>query len=97
MSRIQVDNIFDKEGTGAPSLPSGAVVTGVTTSTTFDGNVTGNVTGNITGDLTGNVTGNVTGNTSGTAGGLSGTPNITVGTVTSSELDGYVVLDTSLF
>ena len=38
MSRIQVDNIFDKEGTGAPSLPSGAVVTGVTTSTTFDGN-----------------------------------------------------------
>ena len=101
MSRIQVDNIFDKEGTGAPSLPAGAVVTGVTTSTTFDGNVTGNVTGNITGDitgdLTGNVTGNVTGNTSGTAGGLSGTPNITVGTVTSSELDGYVVLDTSLF
>ena len=89
MSRIQVDNIFDKEGTGAPSLPAGAVVTGVTTSTTFDGNVTGNVTGNITG--------NVTGNTSGTAGGLSGTPDITVGTVTSSELDGYVVLDTSLF
>ena len=38
MSRIQVDNIFDKEGNGAPSLPAGAVVTGVTTSTTFDGN-----------------------------------------------------------
>ena len=97
MSRIQVDNIFDKEGTGAPSLPAGAVVTGVTTSTTFDGNVTGNVTGNITGDITGDLTGNVTGNTSGTAGGLSGTPDITVGTVTSSELDGYVMLDTSLF
>ena len=55
MSRIQVDNIFDKEGSGAPSLPAGAVVTGVTTSTTFDGNLTGNVTGNITGDVTGDV------------------------------------------
>jgi hypothetical protein len=41
MSRIQVDNIFDKEGNGAPSLPAGAVVTGVTTSTSFDGNLTG--------------------------------------------------------
>ena len=49
MSRIQVDNIFNKEGTGAPTLPSGAVVTGVTTSTTFDGDLTGNVTGNVTG------------------------------------------------
>lgn len=45
MSRIQVDNIFNKEGTGAPTFPSGAVVTGVTTSTTFDGDLTGNVTG----------------------------------------------------
>ena len=57
------------------------------------GNITGDLTGNVTGDLTGNVTGNI----SGTAGGLSGTPDITVGTVTSSELDGYVMLDTSLF
>ena len=46
MSRIQVDNIFNKEGTGGtPTFPSGAVVTGVTTSTTFDGDLTGNVTG----------------------------------------------------
>lgn len=37
MSRIQVDNIFNKEGTGAPTLPSGAVVTGVCTATSFDG------------------------------------------------------------
>lgn len=37
MSRIHVDNIYDKEGVGAPTLPSGAVVTGVTTSTSFDG------------------------------------------------------------
>ncbi len=41
------------------------------------------------GDVTGDVTGNATG--------LSGSPDITVGIVTSSELDGYVMLDTSLF
>ena len=65
---------------------------GVITATSFDGNVTGDVTGNVTGNLTGNVTGNVTGNltgdvtgnTSGTAGGLTGTPNITVGSVTAT-------------
>ena len=37
-----------------------------------------------TGNLTGNVTGNVTG-TATTATGLSGTPNITVGTVTGTD------------
>ena len=40
MSRIQVDNIFDKEGAGAPTFPAGSVVTGVSTATTFDGNAT---------------------------------------------------------
>ena len=40
MSRIQVDNIFDKEGVGAPTFPAGSVVTGVSTATTFDGNAT---------------------------------------------------------
>ena len=39
MSRIQVDNIFDKEGAGAPTFPAGSVVTGVSTATTFDGNL----------------------------------------------------------
>ena len=33
MSRIQVDNIFDKEGAGAPTFPAGVVVTGVSTAT----------------------------------------------------------------
>ena len=41
MSRIQVDNIFDKEGAGAPTFPAGVVVTGVSTATTFNGNLTG--------------------------------------------------------
>ena len=40
MSRIQVDDIYDKEGTGAPTLPVGVNVTGVATATTFNGNVT---------------------------------------------------------
>tara|TARA_A100001234_G_scaffold221561_1_gene238420 strand:- start:7797 stop:9200 length:1404 start_codon:yes stop_codon:yes gene_type:complete len=53
--------------------PGGVVINGIATATTFVGNVTGNLTGNVTG------------NTSGTAGGLTGTPNITVGSVTASS------------
>ena len=45
MSRIHVDDIYDKEGVGAPNLPVGVTITGVTTSTSFEGNLTGNVTG----------------------------------------------------
>ena len=43
-------------------------------------NITGITT--ATGGFVGDLTGDVTGNTSGTAGGLTGTPNITVGSVT---------------
>jgi len=53
----------------AQANPGGIVITGVATATTFVGNLTGNVTGN----------------TSGTAGGLTGTPNITVGSVSASS------------
>ena len=49
MSRIHVDDIYDKEGTGAPTLPVGVNVTGVATATTFDGALEGNVTGNVSG------------------------------------------------
>ena len=56
---------------------SGAVVTGVLTSTSFSGpltgNVTGNLTGNVTGDVTGNLTGNVTGNVTGNLTGTAST------------------------
>ena len=45
MSRIHVDDIYDKEGTGAPTLPVGVSITGVATATSFSGNLTGNVTG----------------------------------------------------
>lgn len=37
MSRIQVDDIYNKEGTGAPTFPVGASVTGVATATSFSG------------------------------------------------------------
>lgn len=40
MSQINVDTIKSRTG-GAPSLPSGANVTGVITATTFSGNITG--------------------------------------------------------
>ena len=73
MSQINVNNIRAKDGVSAVGFPGGINATGVVTATTFSGN------------LTGNVTGNVTGNTSGTAGGLTGTPNITVGTVTGTD------------
>ena len=73
------DNISLSGSTGAVTITGLAktdviiseriLVSGVTTST---------------GGFVGNLTGNVTGNTSGTAGGLTGTPNITVGSVTAS-------------
>lgn len=44
MSQINVDTIKSRTG-GAPSLPSGANVTGVITATTFSGNLSGNATG----------------------------------------------------
>ena len=53
----------------AQANPGGIVITGVATATTFKGDLTGDVTGN----------------TSGTAGGLTGTPNITVGSVTAAS------------
>ena len=61
MSKVRSDNYANRAGTGAPTFPHGARVTGVVTATSFDGNVAGNATG------------------------LSGTPNITVGSVTASS------------
>ena len=62
MSKLQVDDIVDKDDVSAPTFSKGAIVTGVTTSTSFSGNLTGNVTGTLTG----------------TASGLAGSPDITV-------------------
>ena len=65
MSKLQVDDIVNKDDDGSVGFSRGAVVTGVATATGV--NVTGVVTattflGDVTGDITGDITGNVTGN-----------------------------------
>ena len=70
MSRIRADRIVDRAATGAPLFPNGAVVTGVTTATTFSG------------ALSGNATSATTATTATNAQGLTGTPSIVVGSVT---------------
>ena len=72
MSQINVNNIRAKDGVGPVGFPGGINATGVVTATSFSGNLTGNVTGNVTG-------------TADLASGLTGTPNITVGTVTGTD------------
>jgi len=59
MSKLQVDDIVNKDDTGSVGFSRGAVVTGVATATTFSGALTGNVTGDVAGDVTGNITGNI--------------------------------------
>jgi len=49
MSSLRVTTLRGRSGNESPLLPDGAVVTGVTTSTSFSGDLTGNVTGNATG------------------------------------------------
>ena len=61
MSKLQVDDIVNKDDDGSVGFSRGAVVTGVATATGV--NVTGVVTATtFLGDVTGGVTGNVTGN-----------------------------------
>ena len=43
MSKLQVNDIVNKDDNGSPTLSKGAVVTGVATATSFSGNVTGNI------------------------------------------------------
>jgi len=87
MSDIRVDNIKNEAGTGSPGFPYGASVTGIVTATSFVGNITGNVTGNASGSsgsCTGNALTATTATTATNALGLTGTPNITVGTISAS-------------
>ena len=70
MSKLQVNDIVNKDDDGSVGFSRGAVVTGVATATgvnvtgvvtatTFLGNMTGDVTGDVVGGVTGNVTGNI--------------------------------------
>jgi hypothetical protein len=44
MSKLQVDDIVNKDDNGSVGFSRGAVVTGVATATSFSGALTGNVT-----------------------------------------------------
>ena len=50
MSKLQVDDIVNKDDNGSVGFSRGAVVTGVATATSFSGALTGNVTGNVVGN-----------------------------------------------
>ena len=82
MSKLQVDDIVNKDDNGSVGFSRGAVVTGVATATSFSGALTGNVTGNVQGDLTGGVTGDVTGNVTGNINASSASGISTVGVLT---------------
>ena len=55
MSKLQVDDIVNKDDNGSVGFSRGAVVTGVATATSFSGDITGDVTGDVTGNVTGNI------------------------------------------
>ena len=82
MSKLQVDDIVNKDDNGSVGFSRGAVVTGVATATSFSGALTGNVTGNVTGDVQGDITGDVTGNVTGNINASSATGISTVGILT---------------
>ena len=44
MSKLQVNDIVNKDDNGSVGFSRGAVVTGIATATTFDGNLTGTAT-----------------------------------------------------
>ena len=86
MSKIRAEQYTNRAGTGAPSFPNGAEITGIVTATSFSGsgaNLTGTPAASITGTpdiAVGNVnagiatftTGNFTGTVSGVTGSFTG-------------------------
>ena len=62
MTELRVSSIRARTG-NSPKLPNGAVVSGVTTSTSFSGSLTGDVTGDVVGNISG-TTGTFSGNVS---------------------------------
>ena len=55
MSDLRVSNLKGRTAGSAPTLPDGAVVTGVVTATSFAGNMSGGSISGTTGTFTGNV------------------------------------------
>jgi len=88
MSRVRADRLTNRAGTGAPTFPNGAVITGVATATSFAGNLTGNASG-----LTGTpsiVVGSVTGTTGTFTGNVSVGGTLTYEDVTNIDSVGVV-------
>ena len=76
-----VDAISLKDSAGnekATANTGGVVIVGVATATTFSGNLTGNVTGDVTGNAD-------TATLATNAQGLTGTPNISIGSLTAAS------------
>ena len=88
MSDIRVDNIKNEAGTGSPGFPYGANVTGIVTATSFSGNISGAsiTSGTIAAARVATLNQNTTGSSASAtnAQGLTGSPNISVGTITAS-------------
>ena len=74
MSSLRVTSLRGRTSGVSPTLPDGAVVTGVTTSTSFSGS------------LTGNATSATTATTATTATNLADGANITTGTIADARL-----------
>ncbi len=55
MSKLQVNDIVNKDDDGSVGFSRGTVVTGVATATSFSGALTGNVTGDVQCNVTGNI------------------------------------------
>ena len=89
--RVRADNYTNKSG-GAPTFPAGVIVSGITTFTGIavtSVNASGIITasGGFVGDLTGDLTGTAsTATAAANAYGLTGVPNISVGTLASSDV-----------
>ena len=75
-------------GSAVTANAAGIIVAGIATATTFVGALTGNVTGDVTGnaDTATSATSATSSTTATNASGLTGTPDITVGDVTSANV-----------
>ena len=101
MSRVRADRLTNRAGTGAPTFPNGAVITGVASATSFTGAATG-LTGNFSGNAAGLsgtpniVVGSVTGTTGAFSGSVSVGGTLTYEDVTNIDSVGVVTARTGI-
>ena len=88
MSKLQVDDIVNKDDTGGVGFSKGVVVTGITTATSFDGDLTGNADTATYAPTAGIATYAPTAGIATNAQGLTGTPDVVVGVATATKFTG---------